>query len=217
MKEKLMLCYKNIVGQPYGFSGEGNELWYYFIALVINCMLTWWVKPESGIVFTIATVLHCVMICVYGAIDFYDCSIWCSVGYWIIHIAIFVVCMVFNWKWTLLTSVVVVLLYFLAPDETGNNIFMRPPKVSSVRTTIIYLGNKNTKLILLFHTIVFIIFVVIALNLPISFWLRIGIVLVCMLLHPIIDIIQGEGICVSDVTMATFSRVINYFKYSTKG
>lgn len=217
MKKKVLSCYKNIVGHPYGFSGEGNSQWYYFLSLVINNMLTWWLKPELGLLFTIVAVLHYGTVCIYGLADFFDSNIWYSAVYWLTHIAIFIICMIFSWKWTLLTSSMVIIFSLLAPDETGNNIFIRPPKVSPSKAIIIYLVDRNIKTILLFHTIIFVVFVVIALNLPINFWLRIGIVLVCMALHPIIDIIQGEGICVSDVTMATFSRVINYFKYSTKG
>ena len=53
MKKVLLNIYRGIVGNEYGWNGEGNEQWYYFLALVMNCMLTWWLKPEIGILFTV--------------------------------------------------------------------------------------------------------------------------------------------------------------------
>jgi len=201
--EKLLLnIYRGIVGSPFGWSGEGNEQWYYFLALVINNMLTWWLKPELGIIITVATIIHYITICVYAVRDFYYESVWYSIVYYAIHAIIFIVCILFNWKWTILTSLIVVVAYFLAPDDMGNNIFMRPPK-----EYIIYCGVKNIAAILLFHTILFVIFVVITLNLPIALWIRIIIIVACMILHPIIDLLEGECIIISDVTNDAYNKI----------
>ena len=39
MKNILLNIYRGIVGNEFGWSGEGNEQWYYFLALVI-CGIT---------------------------------------------------------------------------------------------------------------------------------------------------------------------------------
>lgn len=46
MKDLLLNFYRCVVGSEYGWFGEGNEQWYYFIALVINIMLTWQFRPD---------------------------------------------------------------------------------------------------------------------------------------------------------------------------
>ena len=210
MKKVLLNIYRGIVGNEFGWSGEGNEQWYYFLALVINLMLTWWLKPELGIIFTVAAVIHYVTVCVYGYEILSDSSVECSIAYYAIHTVIFIVCIFFNWKWTILTSLTVIVAYFIAPDCMGNNIFMRPPK-----EYIIYYGNENTAAILVFHTFLFITFVAIALSLPISLWIRIIIIVICMILHPIIDFLEGECIIISDVTNESLEKIVQTIKDST--
>ncbi len=100
--------YRNIVGYEYGWSGEGNEQWYYSLALIINIMLTWWLKPELGIIFTVAAVIHYVTVCVYGCAMLSDFGVWYSIAYYTIHTLIFMVCCIFNWQWALLTSLIVI-------------------------------------------------------------------------------------------------------------
>lgn len=213
MKKVLLNIYRGIVGNEFGWSGEGNEQWYYFLALVINLMLTWWIKPELGIIFTVGAVIHYVTVCVYGSamLSLYDASFWYSIAYYTIHTVIFILCMFFNWKWTLLTSLIVIVAYFIAPDCMGNNIFMRPPKEFTV-----YFGNENIAAILVFHTILFVAFVIIALSLPISLWIRIIIIVICMILHPIIDFLEGECMLISDVTNESLDIIVQTIKKQHK-
>lgn len=210
MKKVLLNIYRGIVGNTVGWSGEGNEQWYYFLALVINLMLTWWLKPELGIIFTVFAVIHYVTVCVYGSAMLSDSSVWYSIAYYAIHTVIFIVCIFLNWKWTLLTSLIVIIAYFIAPDCMGNNIFMRQPKEYTV-----YCGNENIAAILVFHTILFVAFVVIALSLPISLWIRIIIIVICMILHPIIDFLEGECMIISDVTNESLEKIVQTIKDST--
>lgn len=210
MKKVLLNMYRGIVGNEVGWSGEGNEQWYYFLALVIDLMLTWWLKPELGIIFTVVTVIHYITVCVYGSAMLSDSSVWYSIAYYAIHTVIFIVCIFLNWKWTLFTSLIVIVAYFIAPDCMGNNIFMRPPKEYTV-----YCGNESISSILVFHTILFVAFVVIALSLPISLWIRIIIIVICMILHPIIDFLEDECMIISDVTNESLNRIVQAIKDST--
>ena len=207
MKNILLNIYRGIVGNEFGWSGEGNEQWYYFLTLVINCMLTWWLKPELGIIFTVVAVIHYVTVCVYGFAMLSYSSVWYSIAYYAIHIVIFIVCIFSNWKWTLLMSIIVIVAYFLAPDCLGRNFFMRPPK-----KYIIYFGNEDIASILVFHTILFVAFVVIALSLPISLWVRIIIIVICMILHPIIDFLECESMIISDVTNDSLEKIVQIIK-----
>ena len=131
-------------------------------------------------------------------------SVWYSIAYYAIHTVIFIVCFFFNWKWTLLTSLIVIVAYFIAPDCTGDNIF-----------TSVFYGNRKTAAILVFHTIIFAAFVVIALSLPISLWMRILIIVICMILHPIIDFLEGECMIISDATTESLEKIVQTIKEST--
>lgn len=115
----------------------------------------------------------------------------------------------YNWKWTILTSLIVIVAYFIAPDCMGDNIFMRPPK-----EYIVYCGNENISAILVFHTILFAAFVFVALSLPISLWIRIIIIVICMILHPIIDFLEGECIIITDVTNESLEKIVQTIKDS---
>ena len=208
MKNILLNIYRGIVGNEFGWSGEGNEQWYYFLALVINCMLTWRLKPELEIVFTVAAIIHYITVCIYGYLALYENSVLYAIAYYTIHAIIFILCILFNWRWTLLTSIIVIVAYFLAPDCLGRNIFIRPPKEHTI-----YDGNvDNTGAILVFHTILFVAFVVIALSLSISLWIKIMIIVICMILHPIIDLLECECIIISDVTNKSLEKIVQTIK-----
>ena len=194
MKDKLLFVYQCIVGFEVGIAGEGNEQWYYFLALVMDCMLTWWLKPELGILFTIVAVLHFITVCIYGyqELDYY--SIWFSIGYYAIHLILLIICFLFNWSWTLITAALVVVGVLIAPDCTGMNIFLRK--------------DYNFKGSLFFHTIWFLAFVIITMLLPITLWIRLLIICACMALHPLIDYLQGECMIITDVTEDSLSAII---------
>ena len=66
MKKFFLNIYRCIVGSESGFTGEGNEQWYYFLSLVINLTLIWWQKPEIGLLFTILAVIHYVTVAYMG-------------------------------------------------------------------------------------------------------------------------------------------------------
>ena len=197
MKKILLNLLRCIVGSEFGWTGEGNEQWYYFLALVINVMLTWWLKPELGIIFTVAAVIHYVTVCVYGyaMLDIY--SVWYSVIYYAIHAIIFIVCCLFNWKWTLLTSVIVILAYCIAPDCCAQNIF----------------GTGSREAIFLFHTILFVTFLIIVFKLPIALWIKLVIIVSCMILHPLVDFLESECIIISDVTAESFGNIVDFIRY----
>ena len=215
MKKTLLYIYRGIVGNETGWAAEGNGQWYYSLALVIDGMLTWWLKPELGVIFTVAAVIHYITICIYGI---YGCTMlfdpkarWFSIAYFAIHAIIFIVCTFVNWKWTLLTSLIVIIAYCLAPDCMGENRFIRKYVDTSVRSIA-------TVFIFVFHTILFVTFVVIALSLPISLWTRITIIVICMILHPIIDILEGECISIEDATndsLQTIKEIIRNHKSRT--
>ncbi len=211
-KIKLLDLYRFIVGSEFGWSGEGNEQWYYFLALVMNLMLTWWLKPELGVVFTICSIVHYITVCVYGSeVLFFQDFIY-SVGYFVIHLIILIMCLILNWKWTLLTSFIVIISVLIAPNCMGNNIFMPEPKPISIYNTSLYFGNDNVFGIFFFHTIWFAIFVIIALYLPINIWLRLMIIILCMVLHPIIDFLEGDCMNIADVTNDAIENTVHYFR-----
>ena len=214
IKNICLNLYSYIVGAPYGWGGEGNEQWYYFLALVMNCMLTWWLKPELGILITICSAVHFGMTIIYGLEDLVDplgndgCFIF-SVLYFAIHLIMFITCICFNWWWALLTSAIVVVAYLIAPDCSGF-CFLR----NLIDNNGDYLNNDNIVGIMISHTIWFACFVTITLLLPISIWIRIAIIAVCMILHPFIDLYEGDCVIISDLTDDAFNNIMD--KISSK-
>ena len=211
MRNRWGKIYRWIVGYEFGFSGEGNEQWYYFLGLVMNIMLTWWLKPELGLVFTIAAGIHFLSINAYGLKAVYyapdEVSIVFPTILFGLHLVLFIVCLCFSWSWALITSAVVIVGFILAPNCMGNNILMPEPKKYKV-----YFGNNNNIGILFFHTLWFVAFVVITLCLPIVWYLKLAIIIVCMILHPVIDTFEGEGVIISDIIEEAVETIIDYFK-----
>ena len=124
MKEIAGFVYKCIVGFETGFNLEGNEQWYYFLALVMDCMLTWWIRPELGIIYTMMFVIHYISTIVYGSTIIDEEGTRYAVGHYAFHAFLFLICMKMDCYWTLLTSAIVIVGYLLAPNCMGDNILM---------------------------------------------------------------------------------------------
>ena len=182
-----------IIGTECGFTGEGNEQWYYSLSLVINLMLIWWLKPEIGLLFTILAIIHYVTVFIYGCFDLYDSSTIFAYAYFGIHWGLFVIALFTNFKWAMITMIITTVAYLLAPDCTGNNIFLRKKSYS--------------KLSLLFNAIMFATFVIITVLLPIKIWIKLLLIISALVLHPIIDYLEGEGVLISDVTHEVFDKI----------
>lgn len=207
MKKFFLFIYWCIVGPEAGFTGEGNEQWYYFLSLVINLMLIWWQKPEIGLLFTILAVIHYVTIVIYGtSISYYLYSDGCTTKpayvYLGIHLLLLVIAMVTSLKWAIITTTITTIAFFLAPDCTGNNIFLR--------------NRPYSILALLFNTIIFAGFVIIVFLLPIKLWIKLLIIIGALVVHPIIDYLEGECIIISDVTYGIFEIVKSSVKKQKK-
>lgn len=185
--KKLLNVYRLLVGSEYGFTGEGNSQWYYTLALAINLMLVWWLCPEVGIVFTVLPVVHYIMVVYYGTEDLAQDSLLHSCIYFGVHAIMFIIATVVNIKWTIITSVITAVAVVIAPDDSGYNIFYRK-------------SNEDSHIGLLFNTIIFAAFVVVDFLLPIQLWIKIVILVSAMILHPFIDLIEGECIIITDVT-----------------
>ncbi len=194
MINDFLNIYRWLVGPEYGFSGEGNEQWYYSLALAINLMLVWWLNPDIALVFTILAIIHYLTIFVYGYLDLCENSVVFATVYFVMHLFLLVIAIFTNYKWAIITAAIPIIAVLLAPNCTGNNIFLRKQ-------------NANTKLPLLFNTIIMFAFIVIAFLLPIISLIRITIIFVALLIHPIIDFYQGEGVIISDVTIDVFDNI----------
>lgn len=208
--KKLLHMYQFIVGGKYGFTGEGNEQWYYTLALAINLMLVWWLCPEIGIIFTILAVLHYSTIVYYGIFSTDDIAYNNPIRayvrshlYFGFHLGLLIVATIVSIKWAIITSFITTVAVLIAPDCTGNNIFLRKP-------------NVRNNLPLLFNTIMFAAFVVVDFLLPMKLWIKFLILVVAMILHPIIDWIEGECIIISDVTCEAWEHMCRFFKSNKK-
>lgn len=193
MKNVLLNLYRLIVGPEAGFSGEGNEQWYYFLSLAINSMLVAWFKPQVAVWFILLMIIHFVTVCVYGYRDISDYGAKYSYPYFALHLLLLIVAIILSPFWALITTVISVIAFFMAPDCTGNNILLRKKSYS--------------KLALIFNTVIFAAFVTVAFMLPVALWLRILIIIAMMIVHPIIDYFAGECIIISDVTYEALDNI----------
>lgn len=207
MKKFFLNIYRCIVGPESGFTGEGNEQWYYFLSLVINLTLIWWQKPEIGLVFTILAVIHYVTVAYYGISGLYDvyddgCTTKQAYVYLGIHLLLLVIAMITSFKWAIITTIITIIAFFLAPDCTGNNIFLRKKSYSI--------------LTLLFNTMIFAAFVIIVFLLPIKLWTKLLMIIGALVIHPVIDYLEGECIIISDVTYGIFEIIKSSVKKQKK-
>ena len=193
MKKVLLNLCRCIVGSEAGFTGEGNEQWYYFLSLVINAMLVAWFKPEVAVGFILLMVIHFITVCIYGYNWLSDYGAKYSYMYFASHLVLLVVAIIISPLWTAITSAISVVAFYIAPDCTGNNILMREKSYS--------------KWSLVFNAIIFAAFVTIAFMLPITLWIRIVIIIAVMIVHPVIDYFAGECVIISDVTGEALHKI----------
>lgn len=186
--------YRFIVGSEYGFTGEGNEQWFYTLSLAINLMLVWWLKPEIALLFSVLAAIHYVTVFVYGYFDLTEKGKDYAATYFGIHVILAIIAIVADYKWAIITAIITVVAYFIAPDCTGNNIFLR--------------GNGLERgFPLIFNTIIFAAFIIIDLLLPIKLWVKILIIVMALIIHPIIDYFEGECVIISDVTCEVWENI----------
>ena len=184
MKEKMFNVLRFIVGPEYGFTGEGNEQWYYTVAIAVNLMLTWWLRPDIALIFTILPIIHYVTVFIFGYNDlFIDNNKNLSFVYLGIHALTLIVAIFVDGKWTLLTCAIVVGAVLLSPDCIGDNIF----------------ASNAKHLQLLFNTIILAVFIIIDFMLPINLWIKFVIVLLALVIHPVVDWLQGECVDVNEL------------------
>ena len=199
-----------IVGPEFGYIGEGNSQWYYIVALAISVMLSWMSDPKIAVPFTIFQGLH------LASVIFYACTITqdsapfkskryfvTTMAYCVLHIVIFTVAMTISIKYALIFTGIAVLLYEMAPDELGNNIFYRDKDMTS------------SSIPLVFNCIVFLMLVAVTINLHVIWYGKLLIIIGFIILHVIVDYLEGECIIIKDVNsdIATFFQDM-YYTYS---
>ena len=194
MKKVFLSIYRCIVGPEYGFIGEGNEQWYYSLALAMNLMLIWWLKPEVALLFTILAVIHYLTVALYGYFDMEFEDVIFSYSYFGIHLIILAIALLTSFKWAFITMAITIVAFLSAPDCTGDNIFPRKSKFQD-------------RLPLLCNTIIFVAFIVIDFLLPINLLFKFAILVVALIIHPVIDFLEGEGIIISDITFGAIGRI----------
>jgi hypothetical protein len=195
MKNAVLYIYRCIVGPECGFTGEGNEQWYYSLAIVINLMLVWWLKPEVALLFTILVVIHYLTVFAYGLFDLEFGSVIFSYAYLGIHLTLLVIAAFSSFKWAVITALITIVALFLAPDCTGENFFI-------CRQYKFY-----NALDLLFNTIIFIVFVRIDFLLPINLWIKLAIIAGALVIHPVIDYLQGECVIITDTIFDALGKI----------
>lgn len=187
------VAFRCFVGFEDGFTGEGNEQWFYFLSLVINSMLVWWLAPEIAIFFIVFSAIHLFTVATYGFFKLEDKLAFAYI-YVFIHCCLFLFAILLSFKWTAITTTITVVSLLFAPNYKGNII-------------ISHTCNVPSGLPLFFNTLIFTIFVIVTILLPIYFWIKLVIILVALTLHPFIDYLEEKGIMISRVTLKVFCTI----------
>ena len=184
-KRQVLKVYRCIVGKENGFFyGEGNEQWYYTLALSISLMICW-MLTEIAPILTILAIVHYMLIAVYGYFELSEKGALAISVFWGLQLAVLTIAILLDFKWTIITIVVVACAILCAPDYLGHNIFFK--------------RKVNSNIPLVFNTIIFLIFIIVDFLLPVKLvikFLFIGIALIC---HPVIDYLEIENVLVTNV------------------
>ncbi len=199
MKNAILKLWRCIVGAEYGFTEEGNEQWYYFVSLVINLMLIWWLGSQSdALAFTILAFIHFVTIYVYSLVDE---KVFMSYLYFGIHLFLLIMALLTNFVWAIISLLITVVFSLIAPDCTGSMCFGK-----------MFGFEEDSILILVEHTIVLGAFILVDFLLPIDLWLKIVFIVAMLVLHPIIDYFEGYCIMISDCTNEGIEAIVKSIK-----
>lgn len=185
MTRFLGSVWRFIVGQEHGFGDEGIDQWYYTVAISISLMLTWWLKPEIALVFTILSVIHYLTVVLFGAFDLIENKVSYSYIYFGVHLVLLLVALFTNYMWALITMGIAVISYLLSIIDEYLSAWTR--KIQSKQS-------------LLINTFVLIAFVIVDFLLPIKLWIRFAILASALVLHPLIDYTESFDIGILDTT-----------------
>ena len=143
-----------------------------------------------------------VTVYIYGYLMLSEESVVYSYLYYATHLFLLIMALLTNFGWAVITTLITLLAVSMAPDCTGINYYIRDDEISS----------NNPKLLLIFNTIIFIAFVVVDFLLPIKLWIKLAIIVGMLLLHPLIDYLEGKGIIISDCTADSIDVIMESIK-----
>ena len=195
MEYLLSKFFRCIVGPEYGFSGEGNEQWFYSVALAIDIMLAWILSPDVALSFTIIAAFHYFTVFVYGYFDLDFGEIGFAIAYLLSHVVLLVIAFIINCRLALITTIIPIVFFLICPDCVGDSIITSRLKIAK-------------RFPLLLNTIVLAAFIVVDFFLPIKLWYKIMIIVIALLVHPVIDYLEGDCVIISDVTYDTYGKII---------
>ncbi len=200
-KVRNMNILRFIVGPETGYTGEGNTQWYYIVALAISVMITWMTAPQIAIHYTVIAGLHLFGVVFYAYTitreatlyktkkTFVTTMVYCALQIVLISVAI----TLSFWRGIIFT-ILAIILYLIAPDEFGNNIFYREDKDMS-----------NSSIPLVFNCIAFFALIAIIINLPVGIIAKILIIVGFMILHYIVDRLAVEHINIKEVSSDVYT------------
>lgn len=195
MGKILGTMFRCVVGGEYGFFGEGNEQWYYTVALAISNILAWTYLPECALIFTILSAIHLISVHLYAFNNGWLNSKNYSVRYFVVHLILLIVGLITNWWWTILSSIITILAVIVAPDCVGESI------LTEYLNYKFKTGIKLSKLdILLSHTILLALYVFVTFMIPTHLWVKIVMVVAALLLHVLVDLLSCECVIITDCT-----------------
>lgn len=199
MKKIMNNIYYYVVGPVWGYSGEGNVEWYYFASLVINLMLIWRFGSEVLTVFMALAIAHFLIVTIYGycneTFSLINQSKIISYIYIAIQLIIIYIALYTSIKWTIITMIITIAAYYLAPDITAE--FISFP--SSHNASFESISKRNITF--------FIILVLSILLAPTNLFIKLLIIVGMIMLHRVMDYLESMLFCINEVTEDTICEL----------
>jgi hypothetical protein len=198
MKQRLVQLLRYVVGYEIGSIGEGCSQWYYFLCIVMSIMLVWRNRPDIASAYTLILAIEFVIVFVYGYFDMVDNGIQAPIIYFGVLLAIRVILMIMDWKFTLVMSLLGFIGQLIAPDEQGQSFLIR-------------YREDYSKGPLIQNTLWFGFYTYIVMIMPVDIVTKIIFVIGAMLIHPLIDLSQGACACYIDNILDSVIVIGDYF------
>lgn len=191
MLEKAKKVIRILVGGEFGYFKEGNIQWYYVISMVIADLLIWKINYDVAKPFMLLSVLHFVSLYVFGSfIDEKKPGKVCSIFLLLSHLIIVISAMLIDVSASFFSIIFVIFL-------TG---------ISSIMLAFSVL-QRDSFLPVIFNLLLFIIFLICVITLPILWYEKIIFIVIELIIHPVIDYLQKYIQCVTELVSTAWEKV----------
>ena len=197
MKEKFLQICRCLFGSEVGYVGTGCDQWYYTLYVAISIMFAWRNCPSIAPQYTAVLVVEYIGVCIYGYFTLVDYGLAYPILYLLFILTAAVVRFLLNWQLALITLVIGIIGAGIAPDEEGQSLLFQ-------------LSEDRIHRALISNATYFGLFAYAAIVLPVDVGTKVIIIIGAMLLHPLVDMMDGCCICYCELIAESVDTIIDY-------